>query len=377
MALGSTSRITTEDPDRSEPSVTPNRSFSQLQISETESIHDGILSAIGETPLVRLRRFLPTARFELFAKLESLNPGGSIKDRPAHAILKEALQSGAIGPGSLVIESSSGNMGVGLAQACRYHGLRFLCVVDPKTERANLRLLRVYGAEVDLVEEPDPESGEFLQARLNRVRELLVLIPNSFWPNQYVHLKNPASHYSTTMHEVATALSGRVDFLFVATSTCGTVRGCGEYVRDHGLPTRVIAVDAIGSLIFSNVKAKRIVPGLGASLRPPLCDVSVIDQCVHVDDLDCVVGCRRLITREAILAGGSSGGVLSAIEKFQEHIPDGSTCVAILPDRGERYLETLFSDEWVSEQFGAVEHLWCNHDFERSKPCEEMIRGSR
>jgi len=321
-------------------------------------VHDGILSTIGGTPLVRLRRFLPAARFELFAKLEALNPGGSIKDRPAQAILEDALRSGAIGPETLVIESSSGNMGIGLAQACRYHGLRFLCVVDPKTAPANLRMLRAYGAEIDLVTEPDPATGEFLQARLNRVQELLSRNENGFWPNQYVNRKNPESHYGSTMHEVVEALGPRIDFLFVATSTCGTVRGCGEYVRDHGLTTRVIAVDAVGSLIFSDVRAKRLVPGIGAGMRPPLCDLSVISECVHVDDLDCIVGCRRLVAREAILAGGSAGGVLSAVAKIQDRIPDGAVCVAILPDRGERYLDTLFSDEWVREHFGDVDHLW-------------------
>src|SRR5947199_6233225 len=151
------------------------------------------------------------------------------------------------------------------------------------------------------------------------------------------------------MHEIATELVGKVDFLFVATSTCGTIRGCGEYVRDHGLATRVIAVDAVGSLIFSDVQAKRMIPGLGAGLRPPICDLSLIDECVHVDDLDCIAGCRRLVAREAILAGGSSGGVLAAVEKLQGRIHDGAVCVAILPDRGDRYLETLFSDEWVHE----------------------------
>jgi cysteine synthase A len=321
-------------------------------------VHDGILSTIGGTPLVRLRRFFPAARFQLLAKLESLNPGGSIKDRPALAILEDALHSGAIGPDTLVIESSSGNMGIGLAQACRYYGLRFLCVVDPKTAPANLRVLLAYGAEIDLVTEPDPETGEFLQARLNRVRELLSRVKDGFWPNQYVNLKNPDSHYDTTMREVAAALGNRIDFLFVATSTCGTVRGCGEYVRDHGLGTRVIAVDAVGSLIFSDVRAKRLVPGLGASMRSPLCDLSVISECVHVDDLDCIVGCRRLVAREAILAGGSSGGVLSAVDRIKDRIPNGAACVAILPDRGERYMETLFSDDWVREHFGEVEHLW-------------------
>jgi 2,3-diaminopropionate biosynthesis protein SbnA len=324
----------------------------------TDTICDGILSAIGHTPLVRLRRLLPEARFQLFGKLEAANPGGSIKDRPALVILEDALRSGKIGPETVVIESSSGNMGVGLAQACRYHGLRFLCVVDSKTSAANLRVLRAYGAEIDLVAEPDPESGEFLQARLNRVRQLLTTIAGSFWPNQYANLQNPASHYSTTMQEIATALDGKVDYLFVATSTCGTVRGCVEYVRHFGLGTRVIAVDAVGSLIFSDVKAKRMVPGLGAGLRPPLCESLAIDECVHVTDVDCVVGCRRLVSREAILAGGSSGGVLSAVERLQELIPAGANCVAILPDRGERYLETLFDDDWVREHLGSIEHLW-------------------
>lgn len=330
-------------------------------------VSDGILATIGGTPLVRLRRFIPQARFGLFAKLEALNPGGSIKDRPAVAILEDALHAGAIGPKTLVIESSSGNMGIGLAQACCYHGLRFLCVVDPKTAPANLRVLRAYGAEIDLVQEPDPESGEFLQARLNRVRELLGRSEDAFWPNQYANLKNSGVHYDTTMPEVATTLGGRVDFLFVATSTCGTIRGCGEYIRDHGLATRVIAVDAVGSLIFSPVKSKRLIPGLGAGLKPPLCDVSMIDECVHVTDLDCIAGCRRLVACEAILAGGSSGGVLAAVEKVKDRIPNGAVCAAILPDRGERYLETIFSDDWVREHFGDVKHLW--RDACEGMPC--------
>lgn len=321
-------------------------------------VHDGILEVVGGTPLVRLRRYIPESRFQLFAKVEALNPGGSIKDRPARLILEHALRSGRIGPGSVVIESSSGNMGIGLAQACRYHKLRFICVVDPKTTALNLQVLRAYGAEIDLVAEPDPETGEFLQARLKRVQELLSRIENAFWPNQYESTKNSESHYSTTMREIATALGGKVDFLFVPTSTCGTVRGCGEYVRDHGLATRVIAVDAFGSLIFSDVRAKRMVPGLGASLRPQLCEPSLISECVHVTDLDCIVGCRRLIDREAIFAGGSSGGVLAAVEACQDRIPAGSVVVAILPDRGERYLQTLFSDDWVREHFGDVESLW-------------------
>ncbi|HVG08213.1 MAG TPA: 2,3-diaminopropionate biosynthesis protein SbnA [Thermoanaerobaculia bacterium] len=324
----------------------------------TRHVCDGILDSVGDTPLIRLRRYLPSARFQLFAKLEALNPGGSIKDRPAVRIVEHALRAGALRAGTVVIESSSGNMGIGLAQACRYHGLRFICVVDPKTTEANLKVLRVYGAEIDLVREPDPESGEFLQARLKRVQELLGMIGGAFWPNQYANTRNSEAHYHSTMHEVATALDGKIDFLFVPTSTCGTLRGCCEYVRDHGLDTRVIAVDAHGSMIFGSVPGQRMIPGLGAGLRPPLCDPSLIGGCMHVTDLDCVVGCRRLMQREAIFAGGSSGGVLAAVDACAERIPAGAVAVAILPDRGERYLETLFSDDWVREHLGDVHSLW-------------------
>jgi cysteine synthase A len=249
-------------------------------------------------------------------------------------------------------------MGIGLAQACRYHGLRFVCVVDSRTSEQNLRVLRAYGAEIDLVTEPDPASGEFLQARLNRVQMLLTEIEDAFWPNQYANHHNPEAHYRTTMHEVATKLDGKIDILFVATSTCGTIRGCAEYVRDHGLSTRVVAVDALGSLIFGTQRAKRLIPGLGAGLRPPLCERSLIDEVILVTDLDCVVGCRRLVTHEAILAGGSSGAVIAAVERLQDSIPPGANCVVILPDRGERYLDTIYCDKWVREHFGAVDHLW-------------------
>jgi 2,3-diaminopropionate biosynthesis protein SbnA len=322
------------------------------------AVGEGILSAIGGTPLIHLGRLFANAGFELYAKLESLNPGGSIKDRPALAIFDDALSTGAIGPDTIVVESSSGNMGIALAQACRLHGLRFICVVDPKTSRQNLKILEAYGAEIDLVRDPDPLTGEFLQPRINRVRQLLAKLDNSFWPNQYENRGNADSHYRTTMHEIASALGGRIDYLFVATSTCGTLRGCAQYVHDRRMNTRIIAVDAVGSQIFSKVRAKRLIPGLGAGFTPPLLDPSLIDHFVLVTDLDCVVGCRRLVAREAILAGGSSGAVVTAIDRLKHEVTAGAACVAILPDRGERYLDTIYCDAWVREHFGEVEHLW-------------------
>jgi 2,3-diaminopropionate biosynthesis protein SbnA len=318
---------------------------------------DGVLSVVGGTPLVKLNRIYPGLGARLFAKLEALNPGGSIKDRPAREILEAALRGGEVGPETVIVESSSGNMGIGLAQACAYHGLRLICVVDVKASRQNVSILQAYGAEIDMVAEPDPETGELLPARLNRVRQILTEIDNAFWPNQYANRHNPGSHNRTTMAEVAQALDGKVDYVFCATSTCGTVRGCGEHARAQGLSTRVVAVDAVGSLIFSEQKGPRFLPGMGAGLRPPLCDLRYIDEVVHVTDLDCITGCRRLVRREGILAGASSGGLLAAVDKIRDKIPAGSSCVVILPDRGERYLDTVYSDAWVKEHFGEVGDL--------------------
>jgi 2,3-diaminopropionate biosynthesis protein SbnA len=318
---------------------------------------EGILSVIGDTPLIKLSRLFGDSNFHLYAKLEGFNPGGSTKDRPAFNIIKQGIESNAIRPGAVVIESSSGNMGIGLAQACSYFGLHLICVVDPKTTRQNIRLLRAYGAEVDIVMEPDPCTGEYLQARINRVQVLLDSIENSFWPNQYANRFNSAAHHHT-MREIVEQFNGQIHYLFCATSTCGTMRGCTEYIREHNLNIKTIAVDAVGSVIFGGKKAKRLIPGHGAALRPSLYQDNLADQHVLVTDLDCIVGCRRLVRDEAVLAGGSSGAVIMAIDQMKSAIRSGANCVAILPDRGERYLDTIYSDQWVHEHFGEVSHLW-------------------
>lgn len=328
----------------------------------------GILSAVGQTPLIKLRRIFDGIEFNLFAKLESLNPGGSIKDRSALYIIKHGIETGTIKPGTVVIESSSGNMGIGLAQACSYFGLRFICVIDSKTTQQNIDVLKAYGAETDLVTDPDSVTGEFLPARIRRVQELRASIEHSFWPNQYANVYSSVAQYQT-MREIARALDDEVDYLFCATSTCGTISGCAEYIRDHKLKTKIFAVDAIGSVIFGGTSAKRLIPGHGAALVPPLFRPDVADQCVYVSDLDCVVGCRRLINREVLLVGGSSGGVLMAIDQSRSEFPAGSNCVAIFPDRGERYLNTIYSDAWVNKHFGDVSHLWQSKGLNAEKAC--------
>ncbi len=316
-------------------------------------MYENIIDTIGNTPLVRLNRIIPENKFRLFAKFEAANPGGSLKDRPAAYIIREALKAGIISPNSTIIESSSGNMGIGLAQVCAYHKLKFICVIDSKTTLQNRAVLKAYGAEIDLVANPDPTTGEFLPSRLKRVAELLQIIPESFWPDQYSNLSNARAHYRT-MDEIATALEARIDHIFCATSTCGTLRGCSTFIREQGLATRIWAVDAVGSVLFGGPSARRLIPGHGASVVPRLYHPGCEDRHVHVTDLDCVLGCRRLVAREAILAGGSSGAIVAAIDKVQSQLKDNCTCVAILPDRGERYLDTIYSDEWVEQHFGDV-----------------------
>src|SRR5215213_598920 len=324
-------------------------------------MNQGILSAIGHTPLIRLEKVFRENHFNLFAKLEGFNPGGSTKDRPAINIIRQGLRDGEITDRTTIIESSSGNMGIGLAQACSYLGLRFICVVDPKTTRQNIRLLETYGAEVDMVLTEELNGRDYLQARIDRVRELKNSIEHSFWPNQYANEANSEAHHQT-MHEIAAELDGKVDYLFCATSTCGTIRGCVEYIRNHDLRTRIYAVDAVGSVIFGSRKAKRLIPGHGAAVTPRLFQDDLADKAIHITDLECVIGCRRLVGTEGILAGGSSGAVLMAAEQLRGELPSGSNCVVIFPDRGERYLDTIYSNEWVTEHFGDVAELWENPD---------------
>ncbi|MFE0101589.1 2,3-diaminopropionate biosynthesis protein SbnA [Streptomyces sp. NPDC059009] len=318
-------------------------------------IAPGILGTIGSTPLIGLDRLSPGRDVKVFAKLEAFNPGGSIKDRVAHSLLAAALHEGELVPGrSTVVESSSGNLAIGLAQLCRFHGLDFIAVVDAHTPRHTLARLRAFGARIEQVCEPDPDSGQYLPSRLRRVRELVATVPGAYWPNQYANPLNPRAH-AATFEEVLTAVDGhRVDYLFVATGSCGTLRGCADYIRRHALPTRIVAVDAVGSAIFgSRVACERLIPGHGAAIRPALFHPTDADAVVHVSDVECVRACRALVRSEAIMAGGSSGAVTAAFESFGPRLPSGSVCVLIFPDDGDRYLETIYSDTWVRDTFGA------------------------
>jgi len=310
----------------------------------------GVLRLIGGTPLVPLRRLFPDARVNIYAKLEMYNPGGSAKDRPALRMMRETIARGQVGPGTTIVESSSGNMAISLAMICGVLGLRLICVVDPRTAETNLRIIRSYGAEIDFVNEPDPATGEYLPARIARVNELVNRIGDAYWPNQYGNEFNAAAHRDTTMPEIAAAV-GEIDMLLVGVSSCGSLRGCSDYVREQGWRTAVIGVDAAGSAIFGGPGIRRL-PGLGAGVVPPLFAPGLADGHETVSDLDCVIGCRRLLRRESIMAGGSAGGVIAALGRRLSQLTDGANVVVMLADRGDRYLDTVYCDDWLRSGFG-------------------------
>jgi len=315
---------------------------------------EGVLGAIGNTPLIALRRYLPSAELSLWGKLEALNPGASIKDRPAVAMLEQAIDSGLVTSATTVIESSSGNLGMGLAQACRYHGISFICVVDTRTHATNIKAMRALGADVRIVSHPDPHSGDLLTARLNLVAELVRETPDCFCPDQYSNRANPTAHAAGTMQEIDEALDGDLDYLFVAASTTGTLRGCGEYLHEHGRATRLVAVDVLGSALFGGSRGYRPFPGLGAGVETAHSHAAEFDHLVRISALDCVLGCRRLASREALLAGASSGGVMAAIELLVADIAPRSRCAAIFPDGGTGYLDTVYDDAWVERELGCA-----------------------
>lgn len=319
----------------------------QQQQSTISAPSEGVLDAIGSTPLIHLRRYLESADVQLYAKLESCNPGGSAKDRPARTMIEHALQTGDIDENTTVIEATSGNMGIGLAQACNYYGIPLICVVDPHAQPQNIGIMEAYGAIIERVTQP--LYGDYLKACLTRVQELLQQIPDSYWPNQYANLQNPQAYEQGTVQEVDAALQGTIDYLFVATSSVGAARGCQEYFTKRGRQTKVIAVDAAGSLLFGGPGGARRIPGLGSGNIPPLAAGQDFDRVVRVTDLDCVTGCRRMVKYESILAGGSAGGVLEAVRSM---IPELRTkvCAAILHDSGTRYLDTIYSNNWVEQE---------------------------
>ena len=312
-----------------------------------------IIECIGGTPLVRLRRLFPDGA-QVYAKLELLNPGGSVKDRPARYIIERGLRDGTIAPGATIVESTSGNFGIALAMAARIYELEFVCVVDPRTAPLNLKILDQLGARIEMVDRPDPYGG-YLHTRLERVRELLAELPGAYWIDQYANELNARCHYDGIGSEIVEALAEEpVDVFVAAVSTSATLMGAARRLREAWPDIRIVAVDAQGSVIFGGPASRRSLPGIGSSRTPELLCPEEVDEILYVDDFDSAQGCRELLRGEGILAGGSSGAVIAATRRVVADLPRDARVVTVLPDRGERYMDLVYDDAWVEAHRPAV-----------------------
>lgn len=286
----------------------------------------------------------------LFLKCEGFNFAGSIKLKAATEMVTAAERAGRVEPGTCLVESSSGNMGVALSAVARSRGLRFTCVTDPRCTAAARALMSSLGADVHVVAEPHPTEG-FLGARVRHVRDLCRKDGRYVWLNQYANDGNWLAHYLTTGPEILKAFPD-LDVLFVGAGTTGTLMGCARYLRENRPTARIVAVDTAGSVTFGGEPGPRLIPGLGASVRPALLDESYVDEVRTVPEALTVRTCRRL-AGHGFLFGGSTGTVVGgALGWLAERDSAKLTSVAIAPDMGAAYLDTIYRDEWVADAYG-------------------------
>jgi N-(2-amino-2-carboxyethyl)-L-glutamate synthase len=290
----------------------------------------------------------------LFAKLEYVNPVGSIKDRPAFWILKRAAERGEIGDETTVIESSSGNFASALAAFTRLVGLRFIPVIDPNISSTYESFLRRLCPTVVKVEERD-DTGGFLKARLDMVQHLCATTPNAFWTNQYGNPDAVEAHYELTAGEISAEFD-ELDFAFIGVSTGGTIAGMSRRLKERYPNIRIIAVDTKGSVIFGDAPRKRHIPGVGSSIVPPLLSRALIDDVVLIPECEAVSACRELLETHGLFAGGSSGTVYAAVKRYAARMARWGfvgarrpTVLFLCADRGTPYLDTVFDPTWTAQ----------------------------
>ena len=306
-----------------------------------------LVDSIGETPMVRLDVQTGAGRRRpLFLKLEGENPGGSVKDRTARALVADLERRGALSRESVIVESTSGNLGVALALVALAKGYRFHAVVDPKVSRASVEKVLALGASVEVADEAD-DTGGYLLARLRRVHELCERWHEAVWTNQYENRANPLAHYTSTGPEILRQMDGVADAVVVPVSTGGTLAGISRYLREERPETEVVAVDSRGSVALGGIAGPRLLTGIGAARRSRfLLDRRLYDRVVLVDDPRAISFCRFVADRTGLRLGGSSGAVLAAAaELVAEAGPERVVCLC--PDYGDRYVQTLYDDEWL------------------------------
>jgi cystathionine beta-synthase len=315
-------------------------------------IFDSLLDLVGRTPLLRLSKISAHLDCTLLAKLEMLNPGGSVKDRIGIRMIEAAEGAGKLTPGGTIVEPTSGNTGVGLAIAAAIKGYRCIFTMPDKMSQEKISLLRAYGAEVVIAPTAvPPESPESYYRVADRITEA---IPGAFQPNQYFNPANPRTHYETTAPEIWEQTGGRITHFVAGVGTGGTITGTGRYLKEKKRDVVIVGADPEGSLYTGREARPYLVEGIGEDFIPGTFDPDIVDRWVTVSDRDSFQTARRLTSDEGLLVGGSCGtAMFAALEVGRELGPD-DTLVVLLPDSGRGYLSKLYNDSWML-QYGFVD----------------------
>lgn len=295
---------------------------------------DNVLALIGNTPLIKLNYIVPTNAATIYAKLESQNPGGSIKDRICIAMINDAEKRGLLKPGGTIVEPTSGNTGIGLAMAAAVKQYRLILTMPDTMSIERIKLLKAYGAEVVLT--PGKES---MQGAIQKAEEIVAHTPNSFMPQQFKNPSNPKIHRNTTGPEIYKALKGKLDAVVIGVGTGGTLTGVAAYLKKKIPAIRIIAVEPATSAVLSGKEpGLHNIQGLGAGFIPEVLNRKLIDEVIIVTDNEAITTARQLATQEGLLVGISSGAVVYTAIQLGKILGNGKTMVVILPDSGERYL---------------------------------------
>ncbi|CCH31237.1 cysteine synthase family protein [Actinosynnema sp. NPDC047251] len=308
-----------------------------------------VLDTVGTTPMIGLRHLTRTSDAAVVVKLERCNPGGSIKDRPAWYIVRRAEEEGLLRPGGTVIESSSGNFGISLAMIGAARGYRVIVIVDPKVTATNLAMLQAFGAEVIVVHEQD-DTGSYHKTRIALANQLHREIAGSFRPDQCFNPLNSLAHYHGTAVELVDQTGPGLAAVVATVSTGGQLGGISRYLREHVPDVHVVGVDAVGSAVFGGDSHSYLIPGVGLGWTPAnLDDLSRLDSVYKVSDEDAFVACRVLARAEGILVGGSTGAALCVALRLAREHGAGRSVALLAADSGERYLHTIYNDDWMKE----------------------------
>src|SRR5262245_37395019 len=328
------------------------------RVSSEKRVYDNILGAIGNTPLVRLSRIGRDLPVPLYAKLEFMNPGGSVKDRVGAFIIEQAERRGELQPGGTVVEATSGNTGVGLAIAAALKGYKTIFVMPDKMSNEKILLLRAYGAKVVItptaVAPEDPRS--YYEVAKKFARET----PNAILANQYHNPDNPKTHELTTGPELWDQTDGQVTDVIIGMGTGGTISGVGRYLKSKNPAIKIVGVDIEGSILTEIWQSGGIIPegaypktykveGIGEDFLPTALDLSVVDAIERAGDRESFLWARQLVRQEGIFAGGSSGSALAGAIKYCRKLNGDRLPVVILPDSGSRYLSKFYDDKWMRE----------------------------